>query len=598
MPLPASLMFSNDDDPADPQMEEGKRLASAPDLMRMARHTLISLPRQSVGRLALKYAHDGAPELKVVAMPTRARILYGPQFALMDRCSQAYVMCRESLRLSLAHVHQGAIIYRRERHEFSSKVWSMASDSIINFVLEKLPQADAGQAQMRHGLRRCEELGITKWEDVCRLVRKTAKKHDIEVGPTFEKEPNELTAQLIYYSIMRVIRETADAHKRQDRRRLWEELLAVFDEVMTRCVSNPDAILKADPVELGPIAFYDALAGLVRTYNESSYPPDHDGTQPVDLADWELIDEAVKSLVETARKDPAHAFTTSPARRSVSLWNDLVHILREFTEYEFDEDGEDIADNLIDEMAEELNLIDTLKHILDEMAQRPENELVNESRQVEQDFHRHQIGVGSGDALASIASVSGMSRTPWQRALQNMASSALIRRVSLDHSRLSRRAVAQIHSQLRKGGQAMYVRQPKVIRHQKAKKAVLIIDTSGSIFGDRGTLEEFIKEAQSVCKRVNTVLTVIFADAAVCSVVPIGEAYEKLNTLVPKGGGGTNFGPALEAADEMNPDLIIYLTDLMGTFPARRPKCPVIWGYPPEFDSYETPFGQRLPLAA
>lgn len=600
MPLPASLQISNDDEksPVDPKLEEAKRLTMAPDLMRMARHTLISLPRQSVGRLAMKYVHIGEPDLKVVAMPTRARILYGPSFALMDRCSQAYVMCRESLRLALAHIHQGALISKRERHEFSSKTWSMASDSIINFVLENLPQADAGQSQIRHGLRRCEELGIAKWEEVCRVVRKTAAKYDIDPGPTFDKQPNELTAQLIYYSIMRVVRETADAHKSQDRQRLWNDLIDAFNVVLDCARDNPTAVLKADPVELGAIEFYDALAAHVRTYNESSYPQDHEGRQNVEEADWDLIDEAVKSLIKKAIDDPTHAFTKNPHRGSISLWNDMVKILRQFAHFEFDEDGEDITDTLIDEMAEELNLIDTLSNVLDEMKERPENDLVNEGSQIEQAFQRHQMGAGSGDVLASIMASNGMTKTPWRRALLGMASTALINRINVDPARMSRRTVAQLHSQMRSGRRAVISRQPKIIRQQKGKNAVVIIDTSGSIFSDRETIEEFLKEIQTICKGRDTKLTVIFADAEVCGVVPVGEAYEKIKTLVPKGGGGTDFRPAIKKAEEMNPDLIIYLTDLMGSFPAKKPSCPIIWGFPPEFDQYETPFGKRLPLAA
>lgn len=600
MPLPASLMISNEEETSsnDPKLEEAKRLTMAPDLMRMARHTLISLPRQSVGRLAMKYVHIGEPNLKVVALPTRARILYGPQFAVMDRCSQAYVMCRESLRLSLAHIHQGALVSKRERQEFSSKAWSMASDSIINYVLENLPQADAGQAQIRHGLRRCEELGIAKWEEVRRVVLKTAEKYEIDPGPTFTKQPNELSAQLIYYSIMRVVRETAAAHKSQDRRRLWNDLLNAFNVILDRARDNPNCILKSDPVDLGPIEFYDALALVVRTYKESAYPQDHQGRQPVDEADWDLIDEAIKSLIQQAIDEPSHAFTANPHRGSISLWNDMVRLLRQFADFDFDEDGEDIADTLIDEMAEELNLIDTLQHVLDEMAERPENDLVNEGSQIEQAFQRHQMGVGSGDVLATVLATNGMTKTPWRRALLGMASTALINRLNVDHSRMSRRTVAQIHTQMRNGRRAVVARQPKVVRQIKAKNAVVIIDTSGSIFADRETIEEFLNEVQTICKDRDTKLTVIFADADVCGTATIGEAYEKIKTLVPKGGGGTDFRPAIALAEEMNPDLIIYLTDLMGTFPSKKPKCPIIWGFPAEFDSYETPFGKRLPLAS
>jgi predicted metal-dependent peptidase len=129
-----------------------------------------------------------------------------------------------------------------------------------------------------------------------------------------------------------------------------------------------------------------------------------------------------------------------------------------------------------------------------------------------------------------------------------------------------------------------------------AKRCVAILDTSGSVFCDKELVEHFIRELASICKRVNTTLVVIFADAAVCDVVDIDESFDKIQSLTPKGGGATDFRPAIAMAETLNPDLIVYLTDLCGAFPDKKPRVPIIWGYPPSCENYETPYGQRLPL--
>ncbi len=580
-------------------LTEGQRLAMATNLTKAARFTLISLPRQSIGRLALKYRHVGSATCKHIAFPTLKSIVYGPRFALMDRFSQSYVMARESMRHALGHIQIGAIHYKRDKTGFSFKVWSMACDSIINNVLENLPEPDQSRDQIKYGVRRCEELGVVKWDDVCRMIRKVAARKGVEVPETFTKKPNELNSLTIYQAIMKVIREVADIQKGEDRTRSWQELLAVFEQLIQRVVAEPKAILKSDPVDLGPIELYDALANLVRVYKNSPYPADHVGRDDVDVEDWKLISEAVVALVKQAIDDPAFSFTDNPRRRSISLWNDLVQILREFIDYEADNQHEDVQEGLIDELAEELNLIETLRDAIEEASKEPESNLINQSRQIEDSFRRMQAGAGQGDALLQVSPPSGMSRTPWRRALASMASSALITRFSVDPTKPSRRSVAsmyQARQQAANGRPAVYMNQPRLIRHAKAKKAVFIMDTSGSIFSDRAVMEQFMKEAFSVCKRVNTVMTVIMADAAVCETINIGEAVELIRTITPKGGGGTDFRPAVAAAEATNPDLIIYATDLMGTFPEAKPKCPIIWAYPPEFDHIETPFGQRLAL--
>lgn len=581
------------------ELTEAQKLVLEGSLTKAARFTLVSLPRQSIGRLALKYRHTGNAWQEHIAKPVKGGVVYGPAFAVMDRFSQSYVMARESMRLALGHIQLGAIHYKRDKSGFSSKVWSMACDSIINNVLENLPTPDQSRDTIKYGVRRCEALGIVKWDDLVRNLTKIAAEQDIEVGEIFAKRPNELTSYSIYQGVMRIVRMVAERRTAGKMEKNWDWLLSAYDLVFNRVVEEPTCVLKSDPVDVGPIEFYDAVANLVRIYNESAYPADHAGAGLVDVEDWKLLNEAVHALVELARKDPAYAFTQKPTRRSSTLWADLLQILRECTNINIITEEAIEPQDIINELADDLDLIDTLEEAIEDAARAPEANLINEGRQLEDSFRRMQAGLGSGDALMQVAPPTGVSRTPWRKALASYASSALISRFRIDPLKLSRRTVSSMYHSRRVGADgkrmALY-KQPRLVRHDKAKKAVFIADTSGSIFADRAVMEQLMKEAFSVCKRVNTVMTIIFADTEVADVIEIGEALERIRTLVPKGGGGTDFRPAIKAAEAMRPDLIIYATDLMGTFPDQKPSCPVIWAYPCEFEHIATPWGQRMPL--
>jgi len=52
-----------------------------------------------------------------------------------------------------------------------------------------------------------------------------------------------------------------------------------------------------------------------------------------------------------------------------------------------------------------------------------------------------------------------------------------------------------------------------------------------------------------------------------------------MRTLIFKGGGGTDFRPAIAEATKWKPDLLIYLTDLEGEA-GDEPKYPVLWAVP------------------
>jgi predicted metal-dependent peptidase len=67
--------------------------------------------------------------------------------------------------------------------------------------------------------------------------------------------------------------------------------------------------------------------------------------------------------------------------------------------------------------------------------------------------------------------------------------------------------------------------------------------------------------------------------------------------LTPVGGGGTDFRPCFSwVADRgIQPQTMVFLTDLCGTFPEKVPPYPVLWA---STDTRQAPFGQVIPMEA
>jgi predicted metal-dependent peptidase len=107
---------------------------------------------------------------------------------------------------------------------------------------------------------------------------------------------------------------------------------------------------------------------------------------------------------------------------------------------------------------------------------------------------------------------------------------------------------------------------------------VVAVDTSGSIYGCSDTLASFEAEINSLVQRCQpSKLTVLYCDAAIAAT----EEYGPSDTikLTPKGGGGTDFRPVGDWIRQHNitPRVLIYLTDLYGTFPPHEWPFPTIW---------------------
>ena len=113
---------------------------------------------------------------------------------------------------------------------------------------------------------------------------------------------------------------------------------------------------------------------------------------------------------------------------------------------------------------------------------------------------------------------------------------------------------------------------------------VICIDTSGSIMGD--TMNAFVAECRAITELAGVTAVIISADAAVSQVIQPGEPVP----VTLRGGGGTNFTPALKEAAKYEPNGIVYFTDGDGTYPSGS-QYPVLWALT---KPHVVPFGEKI----
>lgn len=121
---------------------------------------------------------------------------------------------------------------------------------------------------------------------------------------------------------------------------------------------------------------------------------------------------------------------------------------------------------------------------------------------------------------------------------------------------------------------------------------VVGIDTSGSI-GPK-ELDMFLAEVSGILEDLKPKnLYMMWCDAHVHRVDECDDVQD-LNEIRAKrapGGGGTSFIPVFDEVAKMDlqPEALVYLTDGLGSFPAKAPNYPVIWGS--IFEQAQYPFG-------
>jgi predicted metal-dependent peptidase len=139
--------------------------------------------------------------------------------------------------------------------------------------------------------------------------------------------------------------------------------------------------------------------------------------------------------------------------------------------------------------------------------------------------------------------------------------------------------------------QGLYL--PGVIR-EGLGEVVIAVDCSGSVCSRQ--LTHFEAEIQSILEGQRPeCVHVLYFDSCIQRV----DRYQSGEpiSLTPVGGGGTDFRPCFEWIEEngVTPRMVVFLTDLYGTFPEKTPHIEVIWA---STGSREAPFGQVVPMQA
>ena len=125
---------------------------------------------------------------------------------------------------------------------------------------------------------------------------------------------------------------------------------------------------------------------------------------------------------------------------------------------------------------------------------------------------------------------------------------------------------------------------------------VVGVDTSGSI-GEK-QLALFFGCMSGILSDVRPRrLVVMWCDAKVHRVdeVESAEDMDELRHRGAPGGGGTSFVPVFDeiASMGLEPEALVYLTDMLGTFPAKAPSYPVLWA---KIYDAPAPWGDELRL--
>ena len=168
-------------------------------------------------------------------------------------------------------------------------------------------------------------------------------------------------------------------------------------------------------------------------------------------------------------------------------------------------------------------------------------------------------------------------KTPWERILRDLLFRHAQRKRRLDPARPTRRWLA-LENELRQH-EGVSLPFERATRPARSGRIALAVDTSGSV--DENLLKRFAAEVAAVLEQNDPQLRLIVCDAKVHQVRDFTgrEAARYLRDFSFKGGGGTDFRPAIAEAAQWKPDLLIYLTDLAGEA-GSAPSFPVLWAVP------------------
>jgi predicted metal-dependent peptidase len=198
-----------------------------------------------------------------------------------------------------------------------------------------------------------------------------------------------------------------------------------------------------------------------------------------------------------------------------------------------------------------------------------------ETREWRNRLIRAQAGDKPGGILRELAGDLPRVDTPWEKILQTQILQATQPKSIVNPTRPSRHWL----SVSRAGRVRNVPYEPGIQFNPPGARIVLVADSSGSMMSQE-ILLRIAAEMESIAKRTKAELHVIVCDAEVTEpVVKIatGGVFDVLKKIKFTGGGGTDFRPAFKEAAKVDPAIIVYLTDMCGTFPERAPRCKTVW---------------------
>lgn len=189
-------------------------------------------------------------------------------------------------------------------------------------------------------------------------------------------------------------------------------------------------------------------------------------------------------------------------------------------------------------------------------------------------------GAEPGSFLRKLTAEATPPRVDWVSVLRNFVASHVMPTTVKTWSRPGRRTLA--------AGAGAQTLDPGIERESGPRRLGVVVDTSGSIEDE--ILKVFCTEINSLLAKTGAEMVLVAADAAVAQ--PVALIRHRIPAAFQfKGGGGTDFRPALEEMEEHQVDCCVYFTDLMGTFPEKRPSFPLLWAATKDGD---VPFGRRV----
>jgi len=202
-------------------------------------------------------------------------------------------------------------------------------------------------------------------------------------------------------------------------------------------------------------------------------------------------------------------------------------------------------------------------------------------------------GVGAlGHTLADLPK----STTPWETILRATVRKAVSRRKMISFSKPTRRWLAMdADAQMRNLLQPAF--EPGLHTAKNVPRVAVGIDVSGSI-GDI-LLEKFAAEIVAIGKRTGAEIHVLVFDTRVISHTKMkhGNWQDQITKVDFARGGGTDFHDVVAQAKDLDPSIIVILTDLHGSMGEAPGRAPVLWACP-NSEPPEPKFGRVLHLSS